>query len=187
MRKVLFVLAAILTAAPGVARELAGVDVPEVIRMQSGGGPMHLAGASVQRHNFMPFYVTALYLSPNFRGEIPDEYTQKQVTLIWLTPQMSDERVDDYWRKAMAESVNDQQLYLRIESAVDRFVDLFEGVAHGDRFEFEYVPDMGTQVVVNGTKAGIIPGIDFHRALMGVWLGDKSRESVFQAELLGKS
>jgi hypothetical protein len=44
----------------------------------------------------------------------------------------------------------------------------------GDVIHFEFVPDSGTRVTVNGQPRGsVIPGEDFFTAVLRIWIGDK--------------
>jgi hypothetical protein len=56
----------------------------------------------------------------------------------------------------------------------------------GDVVYFEFVPETGTRVVVNGQARGsVIAGEDFFTAVMRIWLGDKPVDDRLKKGLLG--
>ena len=58
-------------------------------------------------------------------------------------------------------------------------------VKKGDLVELNYIPDSGTQIVVNGVQKGNIAGAVFNRALLKVWLGDKPSQPSLKQKMLG--
>jgi hypothetical protein len=56
----------------------------------------------------------------------------------------------------------------------------------GDVINFEYVPDAGTRITVNGQPRGTsIPGEDFFTAVLRIWLGEKPADAGLKKGLLG--
>jgi len=56
----------------------------------------------------------------------------------------------------------------------------------GDVIHFEYLPETGTRVTVNGQpKGSAIPGEDFYTAVLRIWLGDKPVDGGLKKGLLG--
>jgi hypothetical protein len=56
----------------------------------------------------------------------------------------------------------------------------------GDAINFEFLPDAGTRVVVNGKPIGNpIPGEDFLTAVLRIWLGEKPADADLKKALLG--
>jgi hypothetical protein len=56
----------------------------------------------------------------------------------------------------------------------------------GMRITLDWVPAAGTQLTVEGKPAGSpIPGEDFYRALLRIWLGDKPVQDDLKTALLG--
>jgi hypothetical protein len=61
------------------------------------------------------------------------------------------------------------------------------GMETGQRLTFTRLPGTGIQVDVNGVVKGTIPGDDFARALMTIWLGPNPPNSELKSGLLGGS
>jgi hypothetical protein len=56
----------------------------------------------------------------------------------------------------------------------------------GDVLHFEYLPESGTRITVNGQQKGAsIPGEDFFAAMLRIWLGDKPADADLKKGLLG--
>jgi hypothetical protein len=56
----------------------------------------------------------------------------------------------------------------------------------GDVLHFEYLPDSGTRITVNGQQKGAsIAGEDFFTAMLRIWLGDKPADADLKKGLLG--
>jgi hypothetical protein len=55
----------------------------------------------------------------------------------------------------------------------------------GDVITLDYIPDDSTTVRINGTEKGKVPGADFNRALLEVWLGEEPVDSDLKRALLG--
>ncbi len=56
----------------------------------------------------------------------------------------------------------------------------------GDVIHFEFVPDAGTQITVNGQARGsVIAGEDFFTAVLRIWLGDKPVDANLKKALIG--
>jgi hypothetical protein len=57
----------------------------------------------------------------------------------------------------------------------------------GDVMTFNWLPDAGTLVTLNGEAKGkAIPGDDFYRALLRVWLGDRPASAGLRKALLAQ-
>jgi hypothetical protein len=56
----------------------------------------------------------------------------------------------------------------------------------GDLINFDYTPEGGTRISVNGqAKGNAIPGEDFYSAVLRIWLGDKPADAGLKKALLG--
>ena len=60
------------------------------------------------------------------------------------------------------------------DSRIAELLSLFTDGKKGDVILIDFLPESGTVVSVNGAARGKpIPGEDFYRALLRIWLGDK--------------
>ena len=57
----------------------------------------------------------------------------------------------------------------------------------GDVFIFAYAPNTGVVVSKNSQQKGIVGGLEFKQALMGLWLGNNPVDGNLRTALLGQS
>ena len=74
-----------------------------------------------------------------------------------------------------------------IASDIVAFTNCFsDPIQMGDVFVMTYVPDTGVVVYKNNQQKGIAGGLEFKKALLGIWLGEKPADSNLKNALLGK-
>jgi hypothetical protein len=62
----------------------------------------------------------------------------------------------------------------------------FNGKMHaGEQAYFDYIPGKGTRVTINNEVKGIIPGKDYFRALLSIWIGENPVGRDFKDDILG--
>ena len=57
----------------------------------------------------------------------------------------------------------------------------------GDVFVFAYTPNTGVVVSKNNQQKGVVGGIEFKQALMGIWLGNNPVDANLRTAMLGQS
>jgi len=73
-----------------------------------------------------------------------------------------------------------------LEARLQHFNSMFGDARKGDVLIFEFLPDGGgTRVVANDIEKGRVPGEDFQRALLAVWLGDHPADTSLKKGMLG--
>jgi len=93
-------------------------------------------------------------------------------------------RMEKAARKGFKNSAGEQ--LSAIADRVDATMAVFQqGVAEGDIYEFIWVPGTGTQVIKNAKLFSVIKGLDFKKALFGIWIGNKPVQKSLKADLLG--
>jgi len=55
----------------------------------------------------------------------------------------------------------------------------------GDLILLDYLPGTGTRVTVRGEDKGTIPGEEFNRALLRIWLGNQPADASLKRAMLG--
>ena len=74
-----------------------------------------------------------------------------------------------------------------LEPSLAAFNALFPDLRKDDRVWIDYVPGKGTEVRINDQLRGKVPGADFYRALLRVWLGREPADEDLRQALLGQS
>ena len=92
----------------------------------------------------------------------------------------------DATRKGITRNV-DEATYLELEVRIERSNELYRDVEPGDRYAITYMPDVGTELSLNGERLGVIQGEDFASSLFDIWLGEDPLDAPLKNELLGVS
>ena len=74
-----------------------------------------------------------------------------------------------------------------LKAKIDQFINTFksEEVKEGDVYELWYVPGEGVKSYKNGKLKSTIPGLDFKKALFGIWLSEDPVDADLKTGLLG--
>jgi len=185
MRMFAFALLMLLAATPALAREVDGVPMPEQVTARDGE-VLVLNGAGVRSKFIFDIYVGALYLPERAgdAGAILDGRGAWRVDMHFVYSEVSASRLADAWREGFADN-NPPTAEEAVQDRLGRFVALHPKAVEGDVFSYEYVPDTGTRVSVNGQTRGTIEGADFARALLAVWLGPEPPDTDLKEGMLG--
>jgi hypothetical protein len=57
----------------------------------------------------------------------------------------------------------------------------------GDKIRLEYVTGAGLKVYKNNVYKGVVPGVEFKKALFSIWLGTKPADAALKNKMLGKA
>lgn len=187
-------LAATLSAATGLSGtalaqtvEVEGVKFEPTIQL--GGATLQLNGVGVRTRAIFRVYVAGLYVP------------QKANTAAALLAQKGPRRVAmAMLRNVDAESfstaLNDGLRANLTEAQVAGFKAQIEAlnaslkavgeVKRGDLINFEFTPEAGTRITLNGQPRGAaIPGEDFFAAVLRIWIGDKPVDAALKRGLIG--
>ena len=184
--KRLLVLILFLCVRPVSALEVAGVAVEDKAKV--GASELVLNGAGIRTRAIFKVYVGALYLTEKKSGAA-DALVQKGAKRVSLTllrdlsaQQLSDAMNDGIQANASAAEVE------ALKPRIGELLSLFNDGKKGDVILIDFLPDSGTSVRLNGLAKGKpIPGEDFYRALLRIWLGDKPVDSDLKKGMLGQA
>jgi hypothetical protein len=186
-RFTVMLLAALLLPAGAVrALELKGVKVPETAAIEPGAAALVLNGAGVRSKFFVSVYVGALYL-PARRSDaaaVLDTTEPRRVAMHFVYDAVEARKLRDAWEEGFVDNQSPEAL-AALRERLERFKALFGDAVAGDVVWLDFVPGHGTTVSFNGEAAGTIPGDDFNRALLAVWLGVEPADSGLKRGMLG--
>ena len=166
------------------AAEVAGVKIDD--QAQVDGTQLVLNGAGVRSKFFVEVYVAALYL-PKRSQSVSDILAMpgpKRVSMHFLHDEVSKEKLVDAWEEGFQKNQSEESMKT-LAPRLDQFNELFQTVHKGDIITLDYMPDDGTTVSINGTEKGKIPGADFYRAVLEVWLGEDPVNTDLKRALVG--
>lgn len=173
-------LAALLVSVAAAAAQAQPVEV-EGVKLeptaQVGGAALQLNGAGLRKRAIFKVYVAGLYV-PQKSADAGALLAQKGPRRISIT-MLRDVDADSF-----SGALNDglranhtEAQVAALKSQIDTLNANLKAVGEakkGDVIHFEYVPDTGTRVLVNGQARGnAIPGEDFFTAVLRIWIGDK--------------
>jgi len=179
----LFLLVSVQSAS---GREIAGVTVPESLTINNK--VLVLNGAGIRKKFIIKVYVGSLYLTVKRSSvmEILDDPGAKRIVMNFLYKEVSADTLVKGWNEGFAENNSSQEL-LPLKDRIRQFNSFFVTVRKGDEIRLDYLPGEGTQVWINDTLRGSVPGEDFSRALLKIWLGPNPPDSNLKEAMLGNS
>ncbi len=170
-------------ALPAAAAEVAGVTIAEK------DGALVLNGAGLRKRAIFQVYAIGLYL-PEKKTAAADAIGAtgaKRVAIHMLRDVGADQ-----FGEALADGMKDNHSEADMKALEPRLKQLSAIMAEmkeakkGMRITIDWQPGTGTRVTVQGQPAGaVIPGEDFYRALLRIWLGDNPVQADLKKALLG--
>lgn len=179
----LVALLALLLAAPAQAADVAGV------KLADAEGALVLNGAGLRKRAFFQVYVIGLYVpeKKSAAAELINAAGSRRVAIHMLRDVDAGQFTD-----ALMDGMKDNHGEAEMKALEPRAKQLAAIMAEmkearkGMRITLDWQPAAGTRVTVDGKPAGAaIPGEDFYRALLRIWLGERPVQDDLKAALLG--
>jgi hypothetical protein len=167
-----------------------GVKLDDRVRIAPDTPELVLNGAGVRTRLFFKVYVAGLYLAEK-RSAVPDVLAlggPKRVLLAMLR-ELTAQQFTDALNEGFAANnpPADQARYKQPLAELTAVMASLGQAKKGDVIALEFVPGLGTRVVVNDALRGKpIPDEGFYRALLKVWLGEKPVDADLKKGLLGQ-
>ena len=185
MKRVLLLITCVILSWNASALEVEGITLPESVHL--GSRDLVLNGAGVRVKYFFKIYVAALYLGEktHVANVALSQPGEKRIAL-YVLHELTDEVMLQAFTHAMSENCTHAEMDA-LEPQLKELTAIFRAVGDvrkGDLVEINYIPDSGTQIVVNGVQKGKIAGAVFNRALLKAWLGDKPSQPSLKQQML---
>lgn len=187
MRIILTALVCAVLAVPARAQlTVNGVTLPAV--MTIGESSLTLNGGGIRQKLFFKLYVGGLYLTesrsdPNAVIDADEAMAVKlQITSEMINSDNMSEAIIEGFEKSTGRNT------APLKDRITRFIDTFKKspIVEGDVFDIVYSPGTGLQSYKNGELQSTIEGLDFKKALFGIWLSDKPADPKLKKAMLGK-
>ncbi|RMG82829.1 MAG: chalcone isomerase [Bacteroidetes bacterium] len=166
-------------------KEVAGIKLPETLKVNDK--TLHLKGAGIREKWFLDLYVGALYLPHDYPSaeRIIAANETMAIKIHIISSLITSDKMISATKEGFEKSTkgNTQPLQDRIDQFIKAFSDPIE---LDDDFEIVYIPGEGTYIYKNGQKKELIKGIDFKRALFGIWLGEEPADEDLKEAMLGE-
>lgn len=166
------------------AAEVAGVTMPDSLK--AGQDSLLLNGAGVRTKFFMDLYVGGLYVKAKGMeaGELVEADAPMAISLHIISGLITSEKMEKTTREGFENATGGNTE--SIQDEIDTFIAVFnEKIEKGDVYDLIYVPGKGVETYKNGKFASVTKGLEFKKALFGIWLGDKPAQKSLKKEMLG--
>lgn len=187
MRKILLIAAIVFASSISYSQtKIGGIVMPNVIK--AGQQYLKINGGGIREKLFFDLYVGVLYLTEKSTSAstiINDD--KPQAIKIRIISGMVD---NDNFEKALREGF-DKSTGGNISPIKDRInqiikVGFADDIATGDIYDIIYLPDAGCVLSKNQKELVTISGLDFKKALLGIWLGSQPADANLKKKMLGK-
>jgi Chalcone isomerase-like len=193
-RKLLTALALIFSLlgfiAPASAQvEVAGVKFDNNLELK--GSKLQLNGAGIRTKAIFKVYAAGLYLQN--KATTPELVLAMQGSKSMRVTMLRDIDAQELGNLLVrgVENNTTRDEFFKFAVGFQRMSDIFlaqKKLKAGDSFSMDYVPGVGTSVVVKGVQQGEpFKEPEFFSALMKIWLGNKPADSTLKEALLGKA
>lgn len=170
-------------------REVAGVHFQDQLDLADQA--LVLNGAGLRTKMIVRVYAVGLYVGhkDGSPAGLLDQIGPKSVRIVMLRDVNAEQLNEALVQGILANAAPAEASGLRARLEALEAAILRGGEAHkGNLVQIDYLPDSGTRLSLAGKVLTTqdIPGADFYRALLAIWLGDKPSDRGLKRDLLGQ-
>ncbi|MEE9321635.1 MAG: chalcone isomerase family protein [Granulosicoccus sp.] len=172
------------TSLPSHAKKVAGVDIEDTLSV--GSTELVLNGAGLRKKLFIKLYVGGLYLGTanNDAAAIIEADAPMMITLDMLSDLVTQKKMLKALNDGFSNATDGKTEAIQAEIALMQ--EAMQGkISKGDNFTYAYEPGVGTHVLHNDEETAVIEGLEFKKALFGIWLSDKPAQKSLKKAMLG--
>jgi hypothetical protein len=184
MKKLLVISTMLFSLSLKSQMDVAGVKVPLVFKSEESA--LILNGAGVREKYFMDMYVGALYLKlkSNDAQKVMDADESMCMKLHIVSGMITSEKMTTAIDEGFNKSTKGNMAPL--QTKINQFKAVFsEKINKGDVFDIVYDKSKGTLIYKNAKLLASIPGLDFKKALFGIWLCTEPADEGLKKKMLG--
>lgn len=178
-------LGLIVASPAALAKEVSGVDVPEQITVDNQK-TLKLQGAGVREKFFIDLYVGSLYVA-NKQKDVSNIVAADEpmaLSIDVISDMITSERMTEATREGFEKSTKGETAKLQKE--INSLLETFSNkISKGDNFKMVYVPGEGVKIYKNAKLEKTIAGLDFKKALFGIWLSEQPAQKSLKRDMLG--
>jgi hypothetical protein len=168
-------------------KECKGVVFPEHVEVHGTSLTLNGVGLRTATVFSVSVYVAGLYVvrpSSDPRA-ILDSTGPTQLTMQFVRG-LSARQIRDAWTEGLSKQGTQQEL-APLQQRLELLNRWTGDVKSGQRLTFTHVPGEGLTFAIDGTPQGTLPGDDFARAFLSIWLGAHPPTLEVKSGLLGGS
>ncbi|EAQ40100.1 hypothetical protein MED134_05084 [Dokdonia sp. MED134] len=187
MKKYLLALVAVCSLTFSQAQTVVGdATLPNTMTVE--GTNLVLNGAGMREKVIFDLYAGGLYLASkkSDAAAIVNADETMAMKLDIVSGMVSSKKmigaVDDGFDASMNGDTSS------LDAQITKFKGFFsDKIVKTNVFDISYVKGKGTVVSKNGKEVGMIPGLEFKKALFGIWLGSDPADDDLKEAMLGKN
>lgn len=187
-RLIVLVMTVFFMCSVAVAKEASEVKLPESLKAGSSDLILNGSGLRIKKIAFvkLELYVAGLYLNQkNTNAEVMMNADEKMGIKLQITSKLiSSKKMSNATNEGFEKSTGGNTAPLRKE--IDDMIGVFSSKINvDDVYDFIYVPGEGTQIYKNNILSKTIKGLEFKKALFGIWLGKDPVQADLKQSLVG--
>jgi len=164
---------------------LNGVTLPAKLKQETT--ELVLNGGGIRTKIFFKLYTAGLYVQAKSKNgnEIASADKPTAIRLTITSGMVDSEKMSEAIKEGFGKSMKGNTAPLQTQ--INEFIGTFkkEAIKEGDNYELWYLPGTGVKAFKNGKLQTTIAGLDFKKALFGIWLSDDPVDSDLKEGLLG--
>ncbi len=164
---------------------VADVNVPNTYKTSES--TLSLNGAGIREKYWIDLYVGALYLKAKSADaeKIISADENMCIKLFIISSMITSEKMTAAVDEGFTKSTKGNTAPL--QQKINQFKATFnEAIKDGDIFELLYDVKSGVKIYKNGKLSATIPGLEFKKALWGIWLCNDPADEELKQKMLGR-
>lgn len=162
-----------------------GVNLPG--KLSKDGTDLVLNGGGIRKKLFFKLYSAGLYVPAKTKSSADVWTADKAVAmrLVITSSVISSDNMSEAIHEGFDKSMKGNTAALKAQ--IEQFVNTFkkEVIKEGDVFDIVYIPGTGVKSYKNDKLQSTIAGIEFKKALFGIWFSDEPVDGDLKKGLLG--
>jgi hypothetical protein len=186
MKKMLIIvlLLVFFQASMALGIEIGGVQLPDSLTVDNTN--LRLNGAGLRTKVVIKVYAGGLYLLKKEAdpAKIIAADEPMVIRMHFIYKKVTSQQMIDPFNEGFTNATNGNTE--AIQKEINQFNGYFsEDAQKGDVYDVIYLPGQGISVEKNGKRKGPIPGLEFKKAVFGIWLGEKPADAKLKKGMLG--
>lgn len=161
-------------------------QIPTTIVLEETGDVLTLRGAALHKKYFKDSYLGAYY---SLNNEITPQaaINDRGPKRMWLYFLTSVDNLREYWEDGI-EANNSPDVVAREQISISQFFKMIDmPLRDGDTLILDFVPNVGTKVIIKGSMKGLIKGNEFYNLVLKTWMGRSPPSEKFRKDLFNLS
>ena len=186
-----FIVAAVaammlVISSPAFSKKVGGSNVPDTVSI--GGADIPFRGGGVRKRAFFSIYAAGLYTEETSGdgNTISAADEPMAIHLLITSTLISKNKLIAALKTGFNKSTNGDTS--AVQDGIDQMIAAFvKPLNPGTSYTLAYEPGVGTTMYRNAEVAVVVEGLEFKKALFGIWLGDKPVQANLKKGMLSSS